>query len=74
MKPKITLTKKQKKVIVREIKPRLMWGVIERNGDVFIVRNTRRQAVNSLAANLSGTTVRRVLVTEPPKRRKRHDR
>ena len=52
-----------------KIKPRLMWGVITKLGCPIAVRLTKPLAEDVCPGDY---TVRRVLVTKPPKRRDRH--
>lgn len=54
-----------------KIKPKLMWGLIHREGDILYVRETRDAAKAHYNPRF-GETIQQVLVCGPPKRRKRH--
>ena len=53
-----------------KIKPKRMWGIINKHGYPVAARLAKYFA-EQIAQRNFGETVRRVLVTEPPKRRKR---
>ena len=54
-----------------KIKPKKMWAVISKNGTPRIVPDETTKAGAKEYSCDCGDTVRRVLVTAPPKRRKR---
>ena len=57
-----------------KIKPRLMWGFYNRSGILIYQPTFHRDTLISILNNQhdASTYIRRVLVSAPPKRRKRH--